>query len=454
MWRARLHSFRQTLHFKDLLAPEHLGSRSRWLEVIFIPLLVVGMAWLWRPEDPLLLKAAFPWLWFAPALVALRYGVMSGLVSGIVLLVNWLLANEWNVAAVAGTEFPRDYFFGGGLLILLAGEFSDVWRDRIARMDETNIYVTERLSRLTKRHLLLNISHDRMEQEMLARPGSLRDALVSLRNVVLTADKEHCALPGLPELLNLLAQYINIEAAAVYLVEEKNGRILLGPVQQTIGSPLPLDANDELFELMVETRSMAHVAGSEVSLERQSNQLIVAPLVASNSQILGVVAVTNLPFYSLNVETLQMMAVTLGYYADHILSNDDVARLRKQLPTIPVPYAEELARMVRLQRKVGITSHIVVMTFTGDFKEEIPTQFLSIKRGLDLYWQTYVNANPVVAILMPFASASAKDGFFQRVEGWLQSTFGGNSDVLHIHYRVIDLSVEDPIPALAKVMQL
>ena len=55
---------------------------------------------------------------------------------------------------------------------------------------------------------------------------------------------------------------------------------------------------------------------------------------------------------------------------------------------------------------------------------------------------------------MPFASASAKDGFFQRVEGWLQSTFGGNSDVLHIHYRVIDLSVEDPIPALAKVMQL
>ena len=104
MWRARLHSFRQTLHFKDLLAPEHLGSRSRWLEVIFIPLLVVGMAWLWRPEDPLLLKAAFPWLWFAPALVALRYGVMSGLVSGIVLLVNWLLANEWNVAAVAGTH--------------------------------------------------------------------------------------------------------------------------------------------------------------------------------------------------------------------------------------------------------------------------------------------------------------------------------------------------------------
>lgn len=453
MWRARLESFRQGLHFKSLLAPEQLTLRGRWLEVFCIPLLVVGMAWLWRPEDPLLLKAAFPWLWFAPALVALRYGAMSGLISGIILLANWLLANAWGVAAITGTEFPRDYFFGGGLLILLTGEFSDVWRDRIARMDETNIYVTERLSRLTKRHLLLNISHDRIEQEMLARPGSLRDALASLRNVVLIADKKDDELPGLQALLNLLAQYINIEAAAVYRVEEKNGQVLLGPVAYSIGSPQPLEENDELFQLMVETRSMAHVAGNDVSLERQSNQLIVAPLIASNDQIVGVLAVTKLPFYSLNVETLQMMAVTLGYYADHILNTDDVARLRQTLPTIPVPYAEELARMVRLQKKVGITSHIVVMTMTGDFKEEIPIQFLRIKRGLDLYWQTFVNGNPVIAILMPFASVSAKDGFFQRVEDWLQSTFGGNSDALHIHYRIIDLSIEDPVPALVKVMQ-
>lgn len=151
MWRTWLHSYRQSQRLKALLAPEQLAVRGRWLEVLCIPLLVVGMAWLWNPSDPMLLKAAFPWLWFAPALVALRYGVLAGLLAGMVLLINWLLANAWNVAAIAGTEFPRDYFFGGGLLILLTGEFSDVWRDRIARLDETNLYVTERLSRLTKR---------------------------------------------------------------------------------------------------------------------------------------------------------------------------------------------------------------------------------------------------------------------------------------------------------------
>ena len=175
-------------HLRAVLAPEHAGARGRWLEVILIPLLAVGMGWYWNPQDPLLLHTAFPWLWFGPVLVSLRYGVMSGLASGFILLGSWVLGNALGDTAFVGTDFPRDYFFGGGLLILLSGEFSDVWRDRIARMDETNIYVTERLSRLTKRHLLLNISHDRMEQEMLARPGSLRDALANLRNVVLMAE--------------------------------------------------------------------------------------------------------------------------------------------------------------------------------------------------------------------------------------------------------------------------
>lgn len=396
---------------------------------------------------------AFPWLWFGPALVSLRYGVMPGLASGFVLLGSWVLGNALGAPAVAGTPFPRDYFFGGGLLILLSGEFSDVWRDRIARMDETNIYLTERLSRLTKRHLLLNISHDRMEQEMLARPGSLRDALANLRNTVLMAEKRDGTLPGLPALLDLLAQYINIEAASIYLVQDHNDRLTLGPLVETFGAPAALSPDDELWRLMTETRSMAHVAGTEVSLARNSDQLVVAPLIASNNQIIGVLAVSKLPFYTLHVEALQMMSVILGYYADHIINTDDVARYRKRLPTIPVTFAEELARSVRMQKKVGITSHLIVMTFGGEHREEIPTQFLRIKRGLDLYWNTYVNGSPVLAILLPFASASAKDGFFERFEEWVHNTFGADSDALLIHFRVIDLSQEDPMSALEKVMQ-
>jgi polysaccharide biosynthesis protein PelD len=374
--------FWRRLALSKRLAPERTAARSKWVEVLTISVLFMGAAWLWRPADPMLAKSAFPWLWLAPALLALRYGVMPGLIGGFLILGNWFLAYYLGVVAVMQADFPRDYFFGGGLLILLCGEFSDVWRDRIERIDETNLYVTERLSRLTRRHLLLNLSHDRIEQEMLSRPGSLRDALVNVRTLVLQEAKPGERVPGAKALLGLLAQYVNIESAAIYGADAQgDASHVFGPVLQSIGDPLSLRDDDELLMLAFEKRNLTHISDTEVSHERKSNQLIVAPLIASDGTLEGVIAVSKIPFFSLNVENLQMMSVILAYYADHIHNAGDVTLCRELLPTIPATFAEEVARMLRMQKKVGITSHIVVMSFAADMKADIPAQFLQIKRG-------------------------------------------------------------------------
>ena len=164
------------------LVPEQISNRAQWLEIVLIPLLAIAWGWLAAPKDPMLSQSQFPWFWFVPVLIALRYGVLPGLLGSIPILINWLVAERLGLVA---DEFSSRFFFGAGLLILVCGEFSDVWRDRNTRMEETYLYVTERLSRLTKRHLLLNLSHDRLEQEMLARPGSLRDALAKVRGLPL-----------------------------------------------------------------------------------------------------------------------------------------------------------------------------------------------------------------------------------------------------------------------------
>jgi polysaccharide biosynthesis protein PelD len=436
------------------LAPELIAARGKWLEVLAISLLFMGTAWFWRPADPLLIKSAFPWLWLAPVLLSLRYGVMPGLIGGFLILGNWFLAYSLGIAAVVQSDFPRDYFFGGGLLILLCGEFSDVWRDRIGRMDGTNLYVTERLSRLTRRHLLLNLSHDRMEQEMLARPGSLRDALVNVRNVVFQAKSTDDLLPGAKALLELLAQYVSIESAAIYSADamgDKNH--VFGPVLESFGEILPLKDDDELLMLALEQRRLAHISDTEVSHERKSNQLIVAPLIASDDTLVGVIAISKIPFFSLNVENLQMMSVILAYYADHIHNASDVILCRSHMPTIPTTFAEELARMMRMQKKVGITSHIVVMTFAKNMKADIPAQFLHIKRGLDLYWQTEVSGCTVIVVMMPFANSQAKNGFLQRIDAWLKTTYDGGFEDLQIRLHSIDFSREDPLLILPEVMQ-
>ena len=443
-------SWLKRLFGPDALAPERVAGRSQWLEVVVIPLAAVGLAWLAKPGDPMLAEGLFPWLWFAPVLIALRYGVMPGLLSSIPILLNWLLANYLGLVP---NQFSPEVFFGGGLLVLVCGEFSDVWRDRNLRMEETYLYVTERLSRLTKRHLLLNLSHDRLEQEMLARPGSLRDALVRLRAIAVEASQKGEPMPGAPGLLQILSQYVNIESATIYLLEPRGLGYVLGQQVAVLGEPEALSPDDELLLLALESSSLSHIALRDVSLERHTRQLVVAPLVAGNGALIGVLAVTRLPFFSLNVENLQMMSVILAYYADNIRHAPEVREIQTRLPTLPALFAEELVRMMAMQKKVGIASQIVLMTFDGARSDEITAEFLRIKRGLDLYWQTQVKGRPVVAVLMPFASPSAKDGFLQRVESWLQGRFGGGFEAHGIHLRAIDFAREDPLKALTALTQ-
>ena len=176
---------------------------------------------------------------------------------------------------------------------------------------------------------------------------------------------------------------------------------------------------------------------------------MVAPLVAGNDTILGVLVVTRIPFFSLTVENLQMMSVILAYYADNIRIGPDTYKVQQALPGIPALFAEELVRMSRLNHSVGLSSHLVIMTFEGALGAEITAEFVRVKRGLDLYWQTHIRGQPAVVVLMPFASDSAKEGFIQRIDDWLQLRFHGDIQSLQVRLHTIDFALEDPVQALA-----
>jgi hypothetical protein len=429
----------------EALAPESSTSGTQWLEIALISVGAVALAWWATPGDPTLAQQGFPWLWLAPLLVALRYGVLPGLLSVSMLVGNVWLA--WQLGRLPDGVAEAS-LFGGGLTVLLCGEFSDVWRDRNKRMEEAYLYMSERLARLTKRHLLLNLSHDRLEQDMLARPGSLRDALARLRLLSTQATPDN-PMPGSNGLLQLLSQYVSIESAQIYLLEPRGSSYVLGKSIARLGEPVPMSAGDELLQQVLEKGGLAHIANQEASLQRHTSQLVVAPLVAGDSELVGVLAVTRMPFFSLTDENLQMMLVMLGYFADNLRSASGVATIQQRLPDMPYLFAQELARLLRLHQKVALPSHLVVMHFTGPRRNEIPAEFLRIKRGLDLYWQTYVQDAPVLVVLMPFASSSAKDGFFLRLEAWLQSRFQGDFESLKIQLQVIDFDGTDALADLA-----
>ena len=433
----------------DKIAPEQIATRAQWIEIVLMSTASILITWWIHPVDPSLSKVHFPWLWLVPVLIALRYGVMPGLVSATIVIINTWVAAQLGLMP---DEFPIGTLFGGGVLVLLCGEFSDVWRDRNLRMEETYLYVTERLAKLTKRHLLLNLSHDRIEQEMLARPGSLRDALVQLRGIVLNAGADGGRLPGAAGTLQLLSQYVSVDAAAIYVLEEREGTYVLGELVASRGEIEPLEESDDLFKLAIESRNLAHIASDEVSLQRVTKQLVVAPMVAGTNEMIGILAVTRMPFFALNDENLQMTLVLLGYYADIIKAAPLVQSIQNQHPTMPVLFSEECSRMLRLQAKINMPSHLIVLKFPGERGDEIATAFVRIKRGLDLYWKTFVNDIPVLVVLLPFASDSAKDGFLDRIQNWLDATFKGDFASLNISAHVISFEHADPMTKLAHIL--
>ncbi|MFN4003354.1 MAG: PelD GGDEF domain-containing protein [Hylemonella sp.] len=433
------------------LAPQpQEGGWTQASEILAIPALAAALAWLLSPADPLLTQAQFPWIWFAPVLVALRYGVTPGLTSCVPLVALWYAAEQ---AGRVPADFGLEYFFGGGLLVLICGEYSDVWRDRNARMDETNVYLAERLSRITKRHLLLNLSHDRLEHEMLSRPTSLRDALVRLRALTLQEDGRQ-PLPGAGQLLQLLAQYVNLQSAALYTAQADGPqRWALGPEVARLGEPVPLRTDDELYELAQREQQLAHIAQQDLSLERSSEQLIVAPLLTSDGTPIGVLSVSRIPFFALHVENLQMLSVILSYYADLVQGGAGLRRLLAQLPTMPPQFAEELVRMQGLQARTGMASQILVMRFPQELGRTLPAEFARIKRGLDVYWQTTIGHDTAIVVLMPLANAAGMAGFMQRIQHWLQQRLRDPARVQSVQLQPIDFATDDPVAALQRVLQ-
>ncbi|NBF18477.1 sugar ABC transporter, partial [Pseudomonas sp. Fl4BN2] len=129
-----------------LIAPA-VSSPSAALETLGAVVAAIGIVWLFAPDNPLLLGYGFPWIWLVPLILALRYGTLLGALAALVVLGAW--AVFYGQTAAAGS-FPRMYFLGGLMLVLIGGQYGDIWGARLSRARTVNGYLNDRLAALTK----------------------------------------------------------------------------------------------------------------------------------------------------------------------------------------------------------------------------------------------------------------------------------------------------------------
>jgi hypothetical protein len=447
--RSRFLHLTETARFASLLPREHSASYVA-LETLFLSTLVLALCRVITPADPLLLAKAFPWLWLLPLFVALRYGTVGGIGGGTILLAAWVI---FYARLPLVDAFPRDYFIGGFVTMLVAGQFSDTWANRLVQARVSNDYLTERLSVLTNNQFLLRLSHDQLEQELLMRPATLRDALARLRDITLhdvdsPADGDR--LPGAQRFLETLAHACQIEAAQIYALRDG---VLAGPPEASVGEPFELDCGDPLVVAALEELALAHIQSLDTKERARTRYIACAPLLGAGEEVVGVLVVSQLPFLALTANTLQLMFVLCGYYANGVRHASTTRDVLRAFPDCPYDFALEYARLANLRRKSGVESSVVLLMF--DASKQAQAMFEHIERtNLDYHvrWVVRDGGKRGLIFIMPLCSDVAVDAELQLIESSVRNQFGVGFADARVAVRWVSLTGAAPDGALRQLM--
>lgn len=377
-------------------------------EVVILPLLFLLLGLWFSPSNPLWVQAEFPWSWLAPIIIALRYGALAGLGSSTILLAAWFYFHrgQWQ-------DFPQLYFLGGLITIMVVGEVASQWRAKTRRAETVQHYLDQRLEHLVRQYYLLRLSHDRLEQELIGRPMSMRDALLKLHACADSADATQ-------RLLQLLSQYCQITDASLHAVTDEQ---LQAHAIAHIGSPDSVDTQDALVRQALEMRRLCHVVESTAE-GQTSRYLVAAPLLDLRGDLYAMLVVREMPFFALQTENLQVINLLLSYYTDGLSAHELTKPVLTQFPDCPDSFAMELQRLSHMQQSSGISSVVLALEFSQEaIARNVPQQVVRMKRMLDEVWMTEPQAGKqVVAILMPLGTTATAEGFLQRLEQWALSS--------------------------------
>ncbi len=426
--------------------------RAAWaaLEVVVMTLLVIAIGRWVSPSDPLFTNAPIHWTWFAPILLALRYGMLAGAGSMLIVLLAWRLLQGGDPTAA----FPALYFLGGLLLTLICGEFSGLWRSRIRRLSQANAYLEDRMERVTKRLFMVQHSHDVLEHDLLLQPSTLRQALGDMRARSLAGQLD--APAAAKAFLEFLGVHCQIESAQVVSLTPGEG---YGRTLASVGNPVPVDLKDPLVRYALEQHRLAHIQAGTPHQEAATDHLVAAPLVLGTHREEALLVVSRMPFLALHDEALELMSVLCTSFSDAALVSDEVPVLMAKVPGCPVEFAEETSRLDRIAREFKLPSQVVVLTFNDPKHAALQRRLAEHRaRAPDVVWASALEGGRErVVTLMPLVGRTAVDGYLRSLANYLaerQDLDPRQLDLsmLQIQHRVLVLGQAPLVSALTEVL--
>ena len=400
------------------------GLVGRLAEVMLLPALFIYLSWASNPENPFYINSGFPWPWLGPWLIALRYGVGYGAAASFGMLVSWSL--------LAPTPlFPRLYFLGGAITMLIAGEFGSYWQLRVLRLEESLRFLNDKAERLTRRLYLIKLSHDELEYELVDRPGTLREALIELRIVMdrYTRDNpgDASGLPGAQIMLDFVANHCRVESAALYQVR-MYPTLRLRQVA-AVGRRVEMESDDPMVTRALETGHQVHLQDALMATARRSSLIVATPLMGTEREPFGVMVISNMPFTAITADNLQTVAVLLDSYADYLRLLLSGSELLAVWPEAPRGLAGDFSWLTRLRTDYGLESRCVVWRAEDARAPEILAEILALHSRGETAWRWPVDladtrSPPCVIALIPFSDVAGMRVYRQRLFDAISQRFG------------------------------
>jgi len=297
-----------------------LTASSRTLERIAestaITIAVPAVGYAVDHADPFFLHSRFPWLAFAPLLVALRHGFSLGFGSAVALGVALVIAWRTRLVPIAG--FPGEPLVGLVALAMVAGQFADLWKREAMRLEDRLSELRREADSLVRSHVLLEASHDRLDEQLQRKASHLRDAMRAANDLLITPSNRSLSKVG-DVVMEVFAAYCGLEIGELFSVERK---ATIGERCAAVGRVDRMKYDDPLLVRALRSGRLTYVPAALVpDRDRdivRSPLLAAVPFVDGSGVVRGVLCVQAMPFTSFDERNLDTMMAIAKSFAERL----------------------------------------------------------------------------------------------------------------------------------------
>lgn len=419
--------------YKEYAVPIRRNTLGSWLEAIIITLGAMILGYVYSPADPLLVTADFPWMIFAPLLVAVRYGFLPGLLS-VSLIVAGLIFN----ALMQNASLPISYLIGMLLSTFLAGEFRDIWFKKLMQLYMANEYRQYRLDDFTRSFRLLQVSHNELELRVAGSNRSLRSTLLMLRRSLQEADtSQPNALATIAEqAMQIFSQYGAFTAAGIYYVDQEQA-LNLSPLA-SLGDMPALSREDVLLSACWKTKHTVSIRDQLLDEGANPSQLqVCVPLLDTEQNWVGVLAIAQIPFFSMTEQTLNLLTLLAGYIADVLKSDSKAIQLDDPRAQ---SFSEQLQRASLNTQNYNLSAAVCAFEFHTEHAA-LRQLLEQSQRGLDLQLELTNNQERhLLLVLLPLTSEKGLLSYLERISTLVaQQYLGMDLAQLNVSVRKLQL---------------